>query len=272
MGEYEPVLEETTSGDGTPIGYWRSGQGPALVLVHGTTADHSRWQDVLPLLEPHVTIYAVDRRGRGASGDATAYSIEAEAGDVAAVVDSVAESTGGPVDVLGHSTGATCALEAVLHTTAMGRLVLYESGVGAVTTPAGFTDRMAELLAQDRREEVVTEVLRDLAGMTEDQLTLARSAPSWPERVAAAHTVVRELRVFSAYRFDPARFAGSTVPVLLLAGSTSSAAEASSTAMLAAALPRARVVTLHGQGHVAMLSAPDLFVTAVLDFLRADRC
>ena len=44
MAEHDQVLEKTISRDGTPIGYWRSGQGPALVLVHGTTADASRWE------------------------------------------------------------------------------------------------------------------------------------------------------------------------------------------------------------------------------------
>src|SRR5680860_470184 len=60
------VLAKTASRDGTSIGYWRSGQGRPMVLVHGTTADHSRWRTVLPLLQPHATVHAVDRRGRGA--------------------------------------------------------------------------------------------------------------------------------------------------------------------------------------------------------------
>ena len=40
--------------------------------------------------------------------------------------------------------------------------------------------------------------------------------------------------------------------------------------MLAASLPCARVVTLAGQGHVAMLTAPELFTTEVLEFFRGD--
>jgi pimeloyl-ACP methyl ester carboxylesterase len=32
--------ETVISKDGTTIAYWRSGKGPPLVLVHGTTADH----------------------------------------------------------------------------------------------------------------------------------------------------------------------------------------------------------------------------------------
>lgn len=160
----DSILEKTVSRDGTPIAYRRSGQGPPLLLVHGASGDASRWEMVLPLLEPHATVCAMNRRGRGASGDAHGYAIADEAADVAAVVDAVAAATGGTVDGLGHSYGATCALEATLLTTGIRRLVLYESG-GGVPTPAGITDRLAALIDRGRREEVVTTLLRELAGM-----------------------------------------------------------------------------------------------------------
>lgn len=57
MSDHRPVPDTTTSRDGTSIAYWDSGHGPALLLVHGTTADHTRWRTVLPLLEPHATVY-----------------------------------------------------------------------------------------------------------------------------------------------------------------------------------------------------------------------
>lgn len=38
------------------------------------------------------TVYSIDRRGRGESGDADAYAIEREFEDVAAVVESTDES------------------------------------------------------------------------------------------------------------------------------------------------------------------------------------
>ena len=64
------------------------GKGPPLVLVHGTAADHSRWRPVLPALEERFTVYAIDRRGRGGSGDSDDYAVEREFEDVAAMVDS----------------------------------------------------------------------------------------------------------------------------------------------------------------------------------------
>jgi pimeloyl-ACP methyl ester carboxylesterase len=63
----EAALTRVVSRDGIEIAYWTSGGGPPLVLVHGTTADHTRWRPLLPYLEPHATVHAMDRRGRGAA-------------------------------------------------------------------------------------------------------------------------------------------------------------------------------------------------------------
>jgi pimeloyl-ACP methyl ester carboxylesterase len=61
--------QSITSTDGTTIAYQRSGDGTPLVLVHGTAGDHRRWAPVLPAFEQQFTVCAVDRRGRGGSGD-----------------------------------------------------------------------------------------------------------------------------------------------------------------------------------------------------------
>ena len=78
------------SPDGTAIAYSESGSGPPLLLVHGTTADHTRWAPIAPRFEPQFTVHAVDRRGRGGSRDVNGYSIEREFEDIATVVDAIA--------------------------------------------------------------------------------------------------------------------------------------------------------------------------------------
>src|SRR5688500_12526490 len=71
----EAVMSRVISGDGTDIAIWTSGHGKPLILVHGAPADHTRWRPLLPHLEPHVTVHAIDRRGRGGSGDGPAYTL-----------------------------------------------------------------------------------------------------------------------------------------------------------------------------------------------------
>jgi pimeloyl-ACP methyl ester carboxylesterase len=66
------------------MAYQRSGSGAPLVLVHGTGGFSTRWKPILPAFEKYFTVYAVDRRGRGESGDGSNYAIEREFDDVAA--------------------------------------------------------------------------------------------------------------------------------------------------------------------------------------------
>ena len=109
MPTHTEIKASVASHDHTEIAYWTSGDGPPIVLVHGhppTTRDGA----LAPHLERHVTVHAIDRRGRGASGDAPDYSLQREYEDVAAVVDAVAAASGERVDVYGHSHGGIVAL------------------------------------------------------------------------------------------------------------------------------------------------------------------
>jgi pimeloyl-ACP methyl ester carboxylesterase len=85
--------------------------------------------------------------------------------------------------------------------------------------------------------------------------------------VAAAHTIPRELRVPEAYRFDPERFRDLGVATLLLKGGESPATFEEGEKAVAEALPNCRLVVMPGQGHVAMDTATELFVSEVLRFL-----
>ena len=255
---------EVVSPDGTPIAVWRSGEGPPLVLVHGATADHTRWAPVLPALEARFTVLAMDRRGRGRSGDAESYSLEREVEDVAAV----AAWAGDGVSVLGHSHGAVCALEAArLVDGGIRKLVLYEPPLGFVKWTREVVDRLEALLAEGRRDELLAYFMREVAGLPPEQIELLRSLPAWEGRLAAAHTIPREERVNSAYTFDPDRFRDLRVPTLFLGGGDSPPGFAAAGEALRAALPDCRVAVMPGQRHAAMDTGTELFTTEVLRFL-----
>lgn len=261
--------------DGTPIAVFSAGTGPPLVLVHGTTADHTTWRVVAPALAERFTLHAVDRRGRGASGDASAhagYAIEREHEDLATVVEAVAADAGRPVDVVGHSYGGRCGLGAALLTRNLRRLVVYE---GAPAPPGERFDadrlspELESLLARGEREAVLETFMRRVVGMDDAAIAAFRADPIWPARVAAAGTIVRELE--AAGRDVPERFAGVRIPVLLLAGTESPPVFRAGSRALAALLPDARVVLVEGARHAAHHSHPERFVAEVVAFLdRAD--
>src|SRR4051794_41984449 len=80
-------MRHAVSADGTRIGWEVAGDGPPLVLLHGSVADRGRWAAVRDGLGRRFTLHLVDRRGRGLSrAEAEGpYALAREAEDVAAV-------------------------------------------------------------------------------------------------------------------------------------------------------------------------------------------
>jgi pimeloyl-ACP methyl ester carboxylesterase len=260
-------LEKVISRDGTPIAYHRRGAGPPLVLVHGTGAASAlAWTAVLPALEERFSIYAVERRGRGESGDGSSYAIEREFEDIAAVV----HATGAPANLLGHSYGALCALGAALLISDLRKLVLYEPAMpapGAALHSTDFTDRLQALLEAGDREGLLIAHYSQDAGLTPEQIEQFKSSPLWPKRPASAHTVPRELRAEVRFAFDAERFKDMHTPTLLLLGGDSPPVVRESAEAVHAALPNSRIAVMQGQQHIAMYTGPDLFLREVLRFL-----
>jgi pimeloyl-ACP methyl ester carboxylesterase len=261
----DTALVKFTSRDGAEIVCQRSGAGPALVLVHGTTSDRSRWAPVRPFLEARFTLYACDRRGRGASGDGPTYALERELEDIVAVVDGI----GGPVDLLAHSYGAVCALEAAPRARNLRRLVLYEPPINA-GRPVALPDlyeRLVALLDAGDRGGVVATFLEEIARVPAPQLERLRRLPASHERLRVASTIPREVWAQGEYVLAPERFRGLDAPVLLLLGGASPPFFRAALERVQAAVPHSELVVLPGQTHAAIDLAPELFAREVIAFL-----
>jgi pimeloyl-ACP methyl ester carboxylesterase len=258
-------MRHVQSKDGTTIAYWHSGHGTPLVLIHGTSTDHQRWTPILPELEKRFAVYAIDRRGRGASGDGPDYALEREFEDVAAVLEAIGE----PVFLLGHSHGAICSLEAALRTAYVRKLMLYEPPINTDGTiyPAEVLERLQASLDAGDRAGVVMTFFKEIARMPESELDHLRAAKAWPARVAAAHTLVREIRLNDLYRLDKARLARMRSPTLLLLGGDSPMFFKKAIEAVHASLPKSRIDVMPGQRHTAIDMAPELFLRSVLEFL-----
>ncbi len=262
--------------DGVPIAVFGSGSGAPLVLVHGATADHTTWRTSGPLLAARHAIHAVDRRGRGASGDGdpgVPYAIEREFDDLAAVVDAVAAESGRPVDAVGHSYGGRIALGAALRTANLRRVVCYEGappadeGRGYQDADAGTVRRLERLVAAGDRDEALATFMREIVGMPEADLLGFRADPIWPRRAAAIDTTIRELRAETSPAGSLEALGAVRQPVLQLLGGASSEPFAAATRALDARLRDGRVVTISGARHAAHHTHAAEFVAAVEAFL-----
>ncbi len=255
---------------GPPMALFSRGSGPSGVLGPGAAAAPTTFRVIGPLLAVSNTVHAIDRRGRGASGDTQPYAIEREFEDVAAVAEALANDEGGPIDVVGHSYGGRCGLGGALRTDAIRRVVSYE---GAPSPPAlryGDASLAEDLVALDRagRPEALLEAfLTRVVGMDADALAAYRADPVWPLRVAAAHTIPRELIAEGESEAAGLEALGRVhQPVLQVVGGDSLPVFAEATAALDERLVDGAVAVIPGARHAAHHTHPRELVAAVRTF------
>ena len=209
----------------------------------------------------------MDRRGHGESGDASEYSLNKEAEDVAAVVNSLS----GTVCVLGHSYGAVAALEATFLTERISKLILYEPPLQD-RIDLGVAAKMEELIHKGEREQALIVFLQEVVKVSSGEVAAMRSRPSWSGLVATIDLQPRQIRALASYRFDAKRISAVTIPTLLITGSNTASPELKRAInSLQASLPNSKLAVLEGQEHNAMDSAPEMLAKVIANFLLNDR-
>ena len=268
-----PLNAHTVPGaGGVNVACWRAGTGAPLLLVHGTGQDHRRWAPVMAALATEHAVHALDRRGRGASGDAESYALADEVADIAAVARAIGPAPGG-VAVIAHSYGAICALEAAAAAPEIGPLVLFEPPVptpAAPGPPQDVADRVQALADAGDAAGAMAVFLRDVVRVPAKQVDMLRRVPGFGSRARdCAGTVAREIAATRRYVPDPRRLRQVRGPVLLLTGEHSPVDIQAGAAALHAALPGSRLRSLAGQAHHAIDTAPTAFLAAVRPYLPA---
>jgi pimeloyl-ACP methyl ester carboxylesterase len=252
---------EVESPDGTRIGCEVLGDGPPLVAVHGSTADRSRWAAVLDRLAARFRLHLMDRRGRGlstAEGPGE-YSIQREADDLRAVLAAIGE----PTYVLAHSYGATVALAAAPDCPGMTRLCAYEPAFGVSEEfPLDAVPDVEAAIARGDREAALETFYRRGLQLDDAAIEAARGTPIWQARVAAVHTLPRELLGAGAYRPHGLEAIGPALRLLL--GTESPAHLHASTRAAHTAAPGSELRELPGHAHAAMDFDPEMFVEEVI--------
>jgi pimeloyl-ACP methyl ester carboxylesterase len=258
--------EYIISADGTEIGLLTGGAGPPLLLVHGGMCRLERWAPLWTILTDRYTVTAMDRRGRGSSGDTGSYRIEAEYDDVCAVAEQLRRYADRPVDVFAHSYGAVCALGAAAQGAPFRRIALYEPP-GPETVPAQWLERLHAFVAAGNPGRAAASFLVEVMGLPRDQVMAMRDTPmAYDPLPIVANTMPREGDALATV--DLAALAVAvTQPVLLLLGATSPAWAHKITRLLHEKLPESAVAVLTGQGHEAVDLAADMVADVLGTFL-----
>lgn len=258
----------TTSRDGTPIAFERSGRGPALILIEpaGHYRALSAFDDLAPLLTAHFTVCRYDRRGRGESGDTLPYAPDREVEDLTALIDAL----GGQAFAYGYSSGALLAVHAAARGLRLDGLVLMEPPLqdGADEGSDPLTEELDDLVRNGRHEDVVAH-FHAAIGVPDEMIDGMRGTDRWARMVGVAPTLVYDCRLSDGMRPDV--LAAVAAPTLVLDSQGSSDELTGSAATAAKLIPGARHKSLPGEWHVV---APDLIareIEAYLGPLAGDR-
>jgi 3-oxoadipate enol-lactonase len=231
-----------------------TGEGPAVVLVHGLGGTSNFYQPQVGALAERFRVIRPDTEGSGRSPVTGTLSIDGFADDLAALIDGLGE---GPVRVVGHSLATV-----TVRTLAARRpdLVSHLALLGAVPAPLPEAGRQAQ---HDRAAKARAE---GMAGIADAVMGAATSEATRRDAPATA-AMVREL----VLRQDPEGYArscealaGATdpgpvspdLPLLLLTGADDGVGRPEITHALAEAHGAATVDIFDGCGHWTALERP----------------
>jgi pimeloyl-ACP methyl ester carboxylesterase len=241
-------MNTVVSPDGTAIAFDRLGEGPPVALVAGAAVDRSSDAPLADLLASDFTVFNIDRRGRGDSGDTPPYAVERELEDIAAVL----QEAGGSANLYGHSGGAALALEAAAAGVPVRKLALWEPPYLLEATrrpPADHVEQLEKLVAEGRRGDAAAYFLGEVVRAPAEFVAQARTQPWWAAQEALAHTLAYDARVLGDYALPTGRAESVRVPTLVLAGGADMPWMRDTARALADALPQGEARMLEGQGH-----------------------
>lgn len=255
----EPTTRIETA-DGVSLGVAAVGSGDTVVVVHGAANTMATLSGFVQELARDHRVVAYDRRGRGHSGDASPYDIELEAADLACVV----AAQPGPVHLVAHSFGATCALVALAsQELSVDSVALYEPPTLRHVDPTAWAPAIDAIDRGDFAEGL--RLFAPFAGLTSREVAATQLFPQvWEAVCDAMGSLARELDALhecSVFEHDPIAIEG---PALLIEGELTGCDTYVGVAALSAIVPGVAHCVLPGQRHTGLTVAP----AVVADVLR----
>lgn len=242
-----------------------AGQGPDLVLVHGTAAATHSWRDVLPLLATRFRVIAPDLPGHGFTSLPPAQRLSLPG--MAASLDALLKAVGAnPALVVGHSAGAAILLRLALDGRIAPRMVVSLNGalLPLGERHAAFFTKAARMLVglpfvpslfawRASNRAVAERLLRDTGSRID-----ARGVDLYARLFRHSGHVAAALGMMANWDLVPLlRDLPRLGPrLVLVVGGNDRTVPPAQADRVRARLPAARIVTLPGLGHLAHEEQP----------------
>lgn len=255
----------TVEAGGVALAVDDRGDGPAVVLVHGTAASGTAWRETVAALGRGVRTVVYDRRAYGASGAPEPYTgttVGEQADDLAELLGAVGAA---PAVLAGHGLGAMIALDVAI------RFPDLVKGAVLIEPPVLWLSPRGPEAVGDLRD-AIEQGARDggPGGAVEAYLVHVAGPDAMElygvERAAAARGDARAFAAdlvagpsWTARRRDLRAVAA---PVALVTGRRSSPVWHEVSLALAELMPSAELIELD-TGHLAMLEQPETVAVQV---------
>jgi pimeloyl-ACP methyl ester carboxylesterase len=267
----ENRIHRAISNDGIEIAGIAHGQGPPLVLVHGSLDDGGvHWTSTLPFLQERFTCYIMCWRNRGHSGVTDDLSAERHVQDVVAF----AASINNPVGLVGFSKGAAFVLGAATRLDTLTGVAVYDPFIVELICEDDLgrflktNERMAELASQGKLAEA-SRTFHELV-TTEDEITALATAGTFE---ITGRNVPVDLEFFLQDAEDevpqgttPSALAQIKVPLLLMHGSKSRQWFTDSVRYISQHTSKSVIREISGTSHFAPCTKPDVVADELMHF------
>jgi pimeloyl-ACP methyl ester carboxylesterase len=241
--------------DGTGVRAFDEGDGPVILVIHPGLDDGRSWGKVAAQLSPRFRVVRIVRRHyRLDLPAADGYSISREVEDVQAL----AEAIGEPMVIVGHSSGAVVALEALAASPGtFAGAVLFEPPVATGPPDPAGSEALARAnaaVAAGKPGKAAQIFIRDIVGMPAFSAWMLRPIVTLLPRLRAL--IPRQISDLDGVGLRLDAYAKITTPAVLLGGERSPAHLGKSLDALAAVMPHTERVTMARGDHLANRKAP----------------
>jgi 3-oxoadipate enol-lactonase len=244
------------------------GDGDPLLLIMGLGYPSAMWYRQLPELSARWRTIRFDNRGTGETGVPPGpYTIETMAEDAVAVLDAAGATT---AHVLGASMGGIVAQQLVLeHPERVESLILACTGPGGAEMAPAEPEALAMAAARSTMtpEEAAEVAIEFVYAPTtpraaiDDDFAVRLRQPTSPEGYT------NQLMAVMTYAGSYARLGEITAPTLVISGRQDRLVNPANAALLAEAIPDARLVMVEDASHILFTDQTVAVTDAIVTFL-----